>query len=314
MPRSSGEREFSLETSEDRLVWIFGSSRSGSTWLLRMLSEVEGAVAVDDPHLGHHLGVWRPIPLAWSASEHRPRLTTLLDLKRHKPGYLFSDRHRNAWVPALRALILSRFDAQVHEALQNERFAATPLVVVKEPGSHVADLLLELFPCSRMIFLLRDGRDVVDSWLAAHRPGSWAVREGAFPVADGGREALIRWQASVWAYRTEIVQRAYREHEPSQRIMVRYEELLRDPARELERICATLGIDVERERLQEAADEHSFTSVPGSKKGDDKEIRAAEPGSWRRNLTMAEQRAMYEVMGDKLSELGYLAGRADEAA
>jgi hypothetical protein len=29
---------------------------------------------------------------------------------------------------------------------------------------------------------------------------------------------------------------------------------------------------------------------------------------------MAEQRAMYEVMGDKLSELGYLAGRADEAA
>ena len=230
MSRSSGEREFSLATSEDRLVWIFGSSRSGSTWLLRMLSGLKGAVAVDDPHLGHHLGVWRPIPLAWSASEHQPKLTTLLDLKRHKPGYLFSDRYRDAWAPALRGLIVSRFDAQVHEALANGRPSGTPLVVVKEPGSHVADLLLELFPASRMIFLLRDGRDVVDSWLAAHRPGSWAVREGAFPVADGGREALIRWQASVWAYRTDVVQRAYQEHEPSQRIIVRYEELLRNPA------------------------------------------------------------------------------------
>ena len=314
MSRSSGEREFSLATSEDRLVWIFGSSRSGSTWLLRMLSGLKGAVAVDDPHLGHHLGVWRPIPLAWSASENQPKLTTLLDLKRHKPGYLFSDRYRDAWAPALRGLIVSRFDAQVHEALANGRPSGTPLVVVKEPGSHVADLLLELFPASRMIFLLRDGRDVVDSWLAAHRPGSWAVREGAFPVADGGREALIRWQASVWAYRTDVVQRAYQEHEPSQRIIVRYEEVLRNPARELERICATLGLDAERERLEKAAAEHSFTSVPGTEKGDGKEIRAARPGEWRRNLTAAEQRAMYEVMGDKLSELGYLADRADQAA
>jgi hypothetical protein len=314
MSRSSGEREFSLATSEDRLVWIFGSSRSGSTWLLRMLSELEGAVAVDDPHLGHHLGVWRPIPLAWSASEHRPRLTTLLDLKGHKPGYLFADRYRDAWAPALRGLIVSRFDAQVQETLSNGGPSGTPLVVVKEPGSHVADLLLDLFPASRMIFLLRDGRDVVDSWLAAHRPGSWAVREGAFPVAEGGREALIRWQASVWVYRTDVVQRAYQEHEPSQRIMVRYEALLRDPAKELESICAALGLSAERKRLEEAANEHSFTSVPGSEKGDGKEIRAARPGGWRRNMTAAEQHAMYEVMGDKLSELGYLAGRADAAA
>jgi hypothetical protein len=49
---------------EDRLAWIFGSSRSGSTWLLRMLAALDGVVAIDDPHLGHHLGVWRPISLA----------------------------------------------------------------------------------------------------------------------------------------------------------------------------------------------------------------------------------------------------------
>ena len=65
-----------------------------------------------------------------------------------------------------------------------------------------------------MIFLLRDGRDVVDSWLDAHRPGAWALDEGAYPVAHEGREALIRWQASVWTYRTGVVLRAYRVTTP----------------------------------------------------------------------------------------------------
>src|SRR5215216_8110349 len=82
MDKPPGDNGFSLARSEDRLVWIFGSSRSGSTWLLRMLSELDDAVAIDDPHLGHHLGVWRPIPLAWATADHDPELTLLNDIKR----------------------------------------------------------------------------------------------------------------------------------------------------------------------------------------------------------------------------------------
>ncbi len=112
MERAAKENGFSLTGQEDRLVWIFGSSRSGSSWLLRMLSELTQAVAIDDPHLGHHLGVWRPIPLAWAAADSLPELTTLTEVKRHKESYFFSDRHRDAWAPALRELIVARFDAQ----------------------------------------------------------------------------------------------------------------------------------------------------------------------------------------------------------
>jgi hypothetical protein len=308
-----GHADFSLATSEDRLIWIFGSSRSGSTWLLRMLSELQGVVPVDDPHLGHHLGVWRPTSLAWSAAEDEPTLTTLLELKRHKEDYLFSDRYRDVWAPALRQLIVSRFDAQVGDSLQSGPIER-PLVVIKEPGSHVADLLLSLFPQSRMIFLLRDGRDVVDSWLAAHQPGSWAVREGAFAVAEEGREALAHWQASVWTYRMEVVQRAYEAHDASRRIAVRYERALDDPARELGRICEWLEIDVKHQRLETIAAEHCFASLPKSDKGDGKEVRMAQPGGWQRNLSASEQRVMYEVMGRKLSELGYLDEGVEEAA
>jgi Sulfotransferase family len=306
MERRTVENGFSLRAHEDRLVWIFGSSRSGSTWLLRMLAELEGAVPIDDPHLGHHLGVWRPIPLAWAAGEGSEDLTTLNEVKRDKPSYFFSDRYRDDWAPALRDLIVARFDAEVADAPPGGE--ASPIVIVKEPASHVADLLLSLFPSSRMIFLLRDGRDVVDSWLAAHRPGAWALEEGAFAVAPHGREALVRWQSSVWAFRTKVVQRAYRQHDPRRRVMVRYEGLLRDPARELVRICASLGLEASRPRLEQIARDHAFSSVPTDEKGADKEIRAARPGGWRRHMSAAEQRAMYEEMGERLVEVGYLPG------
>src|ERR671918_241815 len=255
MPPEGGP--FSVHTSEDRLAWIFGSSRSGSTWLLRMLSSLDAVVPVDDPHLGHHLGVWRPISLAWATAEHPPDLTTLDRVKHDKDSYFFSDRYRDAWEPALRRLIVDRFDAEVADT-RDALGAGEPVVVVKEPGSHVADVLMGLFPASRMIFLLRDGRDVVDSWLAAYREGSWAQEEGAFPLAPHGREAFIRWQASVWAYRVRSVAAAYRDHDPSRRTMVRYEDLVAEPVDSLRRICDAAGLKSDERELERIAAAHDI--------------------------------------------------------
>jgi Sulfotransferase family len=286
----------------DRLVWIFGSSRSGSSWLLRMLSDFEGVVPIDDPHLGHHLGVWRPIPLAWAASEDSaPELTTLLEVKREEPGYFFAEQHRESWWEPLRALIEARFEAQAAEVLAG--FAGTPTYVVKEPGSHVAPMLAELFPSSKLVFLLRDGRDVVDSWLDAYKEGSWAIDGGAFPVAPEGRVPLIRWLASVWAYRTEAVLEAFRGRSPEDRVLVRYEELRERPEEMLEEICSTIEIDPASAR--QIASRHSFERLPAHSCGPLCETRAARPGGWRENLSVEEQVALHEALGEALARAGY---------
>jgi hypothetical protein len=292
----------SLERREDRLVWIFGSSRSGSTWLLRMLSDFEGVVPIDDPHLGHHLGVWRPIPLAWAASEEgSPELSTLLELKREEPGYFFADQYRESWWEPLRSLIQARFEGQAEEL--PDEVAEPPTYVVKEPGSHVAPLLTELFPRSKLIFLLRDGRDVVDSWLAAYQQGSWAIHGGAFPVTAAGREPLIRWLASVWAYRTEAVLDAFGSHRVQDRVMVRYEQLRERAEDGLEAICATIGLDPSR--AAEVVSRHRFEQLPSDSRGPLREARAASPGSWRENLSAKEQAAMHEELGATLAHAGY---------
>jgi len=291
----------SLERHEDRLVWIFGSSRSGSTWLLRMLSDFEGVVPIDDPHLGHHLGVWRPIPLAWAASEDRsPELSTLLELKAEEPGYFFAERYRESWWGPLRSLIQARFEAQASDL---PAVSGPPTYVVKEPASHVAPLLTELFPRSKLVFLLRDGRDVVDSWLAAYQQGSWAMPGGAFPVTAAGREPLIRWLASVWAYRTDAVLEAFRSHPVGDRVMVRYEQLRERAEDSVEAICETIGLDPSL--AAEVVPRHRFERLPSGSRGPLREARAADPGSWRENLSLAEQAAMREELGDTLARAGY---------
>jgi Sulfotransferase family len=289
-----------------RLAWIFGSSRSGSTWLLRMLSELERVIPVDDPHIGHHLGVWRPIPLAWATAKDPPKLGTLADFKRKKRDYLFSDRYRETWVPQLRDLISARFEAQAAQDIAAAGGIDQPIVVVKEPGSHAADTIMDVFPQSSLIFLLRDGRDVVDSWLDAYKDGSWATDEGAYPLDDTGRPALIRWQSSVWLHRTEVVQETYARIEPKRRVLIRYEEMRADPVAALERICAMLGIEASREQLDEIAGTHSFSSVPKADKGAGREIRRAEPGGWTDHMTRQEIIEMHDILADKLDELGYL--------
>jgi hypothetical protein len=302
---TEGERGDISIAAPGRLAWIFGSSRSGSTWLLRMLSQLDRVVPVDDPHLGHHLGVWRPIPLAWATAKEPPKLGTLADFKRQKRDYLFSDHYREQWMPALRELIQARYEAQAAEDIR-ERGIEDPIVVVKEPGSHAADTLIDLFPKSALIFLLRDGRDVVDSWLDAYSDGSWATEEGAYPLSDEGRTALIRWQSSVWLHRTEVVQVTFARHEPDRRLMVRYEQLRDDPVPSLASICRVLGIDASEEELGRIASANSYAKVPVHEKGSGQEIRRAKPGGWAETMSSEEIDAMHEILSEKLTELGYL--------
>lgn len=293
-----------LHPTGGNLTWIFGSSRSGSTWLLRMVSGLDGVVPIDDPHIGHHLGVWRPIPLAWATASEPPELRTLQQFKHEQRDYLLSDHYREDWLRGLRDLIRTRYEPQVADDAA-ARGISDPLVVVKEPAAHAADLLVEMFPDSRVIFLLRDGRDVVDSWLDAYSDGAWAMQEGAYPLSDRGRVAFIRWQAEVWLARTKTMQEVFAAHDPGRRVLLRYEEMREDPAGAVGAVCDMVGIEADEGRLREIGQASAFEHVPSTEKGNGQFVRRARPGGWRDSMTGEEIAAMDEVLGEKLVELGY---------
>src|SRR5688500_3676624 len=96
------------ESTERRLVWIMGSPRTGSTWLLRLLCHPWGVgrtptgidqsrfrprgldvVPVNESYLMHHLGPMKealPEPGAGDGGS-----LLLNDLRASDPAYFFSD-------------------------------------------------------------------------------------------------------------------------------------------------------------------------------------------------------------------------------
>ena len=294
---------------EPRIVWIFGSPRSGSTWLLRLLGDLDSVVPINEPLIGWYLGpIMSDLP-GLDAEALSSENFTLRRLQRSKRSQFFSDEFALIWMAWLGRLIRERLYAEVR-AYPAEAPLAKTLVVVKEPnGSQSADMIMEALPRSRLLFLLRDGRDVVDSELAASRKGSWVAAEstGAFRgVPDSERLDFVIQSAHKWVWRTEVVQAAYRDH-PAEKHFVRYEDLLRDPEPGLRAILDWLGLSVSDAKLRALVERHAFESLPSEERGPLKFHRAASPGLWRENLTAEEQAAIERIMGPKLRELGYAA-------
>ena len=295
-----------LDELEPRIVWIFGSPRSGSTWLLDMLAEAPepGAARLDEPRVGELLN--RPFFFRKKDGDELA-VTSMSDANRDSGYWILSESRSEIWRPWLRGLILESFRDQVRHGAAQTRWKR-PLLIVKEPNSsEAADEVARILPRSRIVFLLRDGRDVTDSVLDGFVTAAWGMHAdtGWAGLRPEEREGFIRGSALHWVYRTEAVQRACAELGPGASITVRYEDLLADTPAELARIGHWLGFEDSEAWATEIAPKHAFEAIPADQRGRGKFHRAASPGLWRENMSEAEQRIMGEVMGAKLRELGY---------
>ena len=148
---------------ESRLVWIFGSPRSGSTWLMNLIGIHPQAGSINEPLIGVNVAPFMPEILSRDPLRYGAAL-------RDRAEVFFSDQYASVWRPLLRKLILGRF--AVHGDSQ--------VMVVKDPnGSQGADVIMSTLPRSKFIFLLRDGRDVVDSEVASLQPRAWRGRRNS---------------------------------------------------------------------------------------------------------------------------------------
>lgn len=291
---------------ESQLAWVFGSPRSGSTWLLYLLAEHPAIVPVNEPLIGVYLTPFLSDLPGFDAGSLDARDFSIRKVKERTPDQFFAEQFSRIWEPGLGRMMRERFKAHAlsyppHVPLSDAR------VVLKEPnGSQSADLLMRALPGSRLLFLLRDGRDVVDSDLAANLSGSWVSAEfpGVEGVTNGARLEFAVQSAHKWLWRTEVVQRAYAEHR-GPKLIVRYEDILRDPEPHLREIFAWLELPVEATDLTAWIDKHSFERVPEKSRGAGEFFREARPGAWQENLSAEEQGAVEQVIGPKLRDLGY---------
>jgi hypothetical protein len=168
----------------------------------------------------------------------------------------------------------------------------------------------------RVIYVLRDGRDVmVSAW---HWASALAGRHVDFErIVQGDLgPGSVSWHRHVDAW----LDNPY----GAQMLVVRYEDLLADPIRELERLCAFVGEERSRDMLQTAVDKASFQSLrrKEQKQGTgyvpfprNKEFfRRGKAGSFLDEMPPEVLDRFLAVAGPTMRRCGYLTGEPEVPA
>jgi hypothetical protein len=267
------------DVKPENMIWMFGSGRTGSSWLSTMMGDLEGHARWNEPYVGELFG---------SAYYIRAG-----DRMRARKDYALGDDYREAWILSIRNFVLEGANARFSGLGENGYLA------IKEPnGSIGAPLLAEAFPESRMIMLVRDPRDVVSSAMAAQRKGSWGegwqADGGGNSLADTDPEEFARQWANMYTISLGNARKAYEVHK-GPKILIRYEDLRTDTLKTMRRLYSKLGIPVGEEELAGSVERHAWENVPENKKGPDKPHRKATPGGWKEDLTPEQTRIVEEL-------------------
>jgi hypothetical protein len=158
-----------------------------------------------------------------------------------------------------------------------------------------------------MIFLIRDPRDVVASWLDGSRSSGWHHANVArkdperVPRADEDPNTFVERTAAHYLKHVGKAAEAYAAHQ-GPKVLVKYEELRANTLEEMRRIHSVLGMAVDDERLRHSVREQSWENVPEDKKGEGKFYRKATPGGWEEDLTPEQVGIVAEVTRPLLEE------------
>lgn len=256
------------------MIWIFGTGRSGSTWIARMLRDLRGYALWNEPLVGHMLG-----------DLYHNRGSEI----QHVENFLLGGDEA-LWMPSVRQFILSAATAKFPNSVGDpEKF-----LVVKEPhGSIGADIISRVLPESRMVLLVRDPRDVTASKLDAKRPGSWAKKGDLYQKLGGDETAYIEFRAHGYTREMDRARAAYDAH-PGPKTIVRYEDVRAEPEEHLIKLLRALNLRVQRANISRVVEKHDWSNVPESEKGAGKIRRRAKPGGWQEDLT-EEQALLIEA-------------------
>jgi len=302
---------------EKKLVWIIAPPRSGTTWLGSRLLNHSSNIIWNEPWIGFHLGVLRggltpardfhrfspedsQISVESLSNVKTPKIDfefeRIIDMQSKNGEYFFSPHHKSNWMPFLRKMILNRTYSHAQSFEKN--------IIIKDPvSSNGTDILSECFPNSKIIFLVRDGRDEVDSRIDMHKKNSWA---GLMPLSDEQeRLHAINYYSKLWNTTIKNIKLGFDSHPKDLKILVKYENLKTDTFRELKKIYSFIGSEVTDNDLKNLVDLHDFKNIPNSDKGSGKFNRSATLGSWKKNFDKNEQNLMNLIMKKTLDSLEY---------
>ena len=273
--------------------FIIGSGRSGNTLLRRLLNNHSGLVIPPETYvLGKVIKRYRQnsglkwadlVEYVFAAFEFHPEFETF-DVSLQPLVQELKDspvENRNL------TYILNRFYIYCCRSISQGEIRwgdKTPL------NTFYLERIFSVFPDAKFIHILRDGCDVVSSYLDAG-------------IYNSIEQAAERWSESV-----SLVDKFYNCH-PGSGITIRYEELVSNPESTLMKISEFLGVEYEERML------HPPTNAKENMMGDVeryahhanvlKPISTSSIGKGRNNLSTEQKLVVDKIIGQQLKRLGY---------
>jgi hypothetical protein len=201
---------------EDRLLFLIGPPRSGSTLLARMLGAHPAVHAPAEPHLLTplaHLGYYANVEKA----PYDPQISAgaIRELVGALPG------GEADYLAALRAMTDALYAKLLEPTGRRWLLDKTPAYAL------VLDFAARLYPRARYVVLTRNPLAVWSSFVESFFDGDAAVAHAHNPLLERYVPAIAR----------------FLRERPVSLCHVRYEDLVRDPQAQLARVCAFAGLD-----------------------------------------------------------------------
>jgi hypothetical protein len=285
----------------ERMVFVLGCPRSGTTWVQRLLSchprvrtGQESNLFIDS--IGLQLRRWR----------------RGLSLKERSGVGLACYFTEPEMLELLREFMLKLLQRMLGSVKDGEIF-------VDKTPDHALYLseIFEMLPASRIIHVIRDPRDVVASLIAASR--GWASESLWAPRS--AREGAKLWMKSV-----DTVRKTVKNTRSKQLLQVRYEDLYDSGIPTLRRIAEFVGLVWTEEEMLEVLKANRFASgvngnqpsIPLSGQAAlafgprviDPEgfLRKGKPGSWKSDLSPIDKFWVWKLAHECARENGYRIG------
>lgn len=277
---------------QSRPFFIVGSGRCGTTLLRRILQ------ASDEIHVPpenwsltysiHHfdqnrwyLGWEQLVDIVVSAHTHRS-----YSWFEDPPTSLIEEV--GAWSEEKKSLYrlvdrIYRYHGKVNDASFDRWGDKTPLNV-----EHMS-AILSVFADSRFIHLVRDGLDVVYSYMTR------------FDYSGDISEPSRRWKSAV------TKAREFSSEHPSRFLEVRYEDLVKYPERNVKNICEFIDVNYERKMLNNtrAIEKTGNINERTHYMNVNDKISTKSIGKGRKNMGIKSKRKVANIIQDKMVKLGY---------
>jgi nucleoside diphosphate kinase len=277
------------------VFWIVGMSKSGTTWVQHAL---DGHPAIVCKGEGHFPNVLMPaLQNAWERYNESSRW-------RNKSNSLFH-------CPELDDTSLERILKSVIKVcwsnwMRPHRPTTTTHLGEKTPENarHLPLLAEKLFPESKVVHIIRDGRDAaVSGWLERLR-----TRPLETLARYGNQSNYARTFAYYWVDSIRSARDFGRRH-PTRYCEIRYEHLVHDEHKGFHKVLAFLGVNDSESQVSQVCRHGSFSRLTGGRQRgtEDKNsfFRQGVPGSWRKDLSAESIHSFNEQGGTLLAELGY---------